>query len=104
MMTKLYQYQLALDSWDGFVELQRRIDALYSKHISYEISFVRSSENPSKITEIHVYPDSTSLKKAESLHALEPELSNLFDVFVEMLDPTNKQIEETTGETLRLRD
>ena len=102
MITKVYRYQLAPNSWDRFLEVQKKADALYSKHVSYEISFVRSEENPLQITEIHRYPDLASAKKTASLHSLEPELTVLFEAFTGLLDPAHSQIEEVIGETFRV--
>ncbi len=103
MITKVYQYQLAPDSWERFLELQKKADRLYSKHISYEICFVRNAENPSKITEIHSYPNASVSEKAMILNEIEPELNQLFRDFLQMLDPTNNKIEEFTGETFQVR-
>ena len=103
MVTKIYKYQLAPNSWEEFLKLQKKADALYSKHISYEVSFIRDLKNPWKITELHCYTNLETAKKAESLHEIEPELKTLFKKFTKMLDAKNPKIRETIGELVFIR-
>jgi hypothetical protein len=102
MFTKVYSYQLAPNTWDNFWVLQKKADSIYRRHVDYSITFVRDAENDLKITEIHVYPDLDQAKRADNLHKVEPELNRLFEEFIKMLDPMNKVVKESFGETLSL--
>jgi hypothetical protein len=103
MITKIYRYRLKPGAWDSFVELQKRADTLYLKHVSYDVSFVRNLTDPQEITEIHIYKDINVANKANALNEVEPELSKLFSEFVQLLDPDHPEVKETQGETKKIR-
>jgi hypothetical protein len=100
---KIYQYRISSERWNEFIEIQKRADILYKKHISYEVVYIQSHDIVGKITEIQTYPDRATAIKAEELINLEPELKNLFDKFCSLLvSSDNKIIEESGSVFLKL--
>lgn len=103
MITKIYSYKLAPNTWDAFLQVQKQADVIYSRHVQYEIKFVRDSKDPLFILEIQTFKDPASAAIAEGLHAVEPELKGLFAKFAGMLDPDESEIEQIIGESFSPR-
>ena len=104
MVTKVYRYQLASGVWDDFLQLQKKADGIYSKHLAYDIVFIRDASCPMRIAEIHSYKNVETAQKAAHLHEIEPELRELFEKFRNLLAPESQQIDELIGEAVRVRD
>lgn len=103
MIVKVYRYKLASGKWHDFLEIQRKADMLYRKNISYEIQFLRSLDDPQKITEIHTYPTKEMADLAGGLHKIEPEVEELFRRFLALLDLQDAHISEEVGEIVHWR-
>jgi len=98
----IYRFTLKPDVWSDFLELQKKTHAIYSRHVSYTLEFVRSEVDPNDVIEVQTYPSQGDAKKIENLHEKEPELAGLFKKFLTLLDPSKGNIETTVGESLSL--
>lgn len=98
----VYRFTLKPGAWDEFLSIQRTAHALYSKHVSYELDFLRSEVDPNEVIEIQTYRSHAEAKLTENLHEKEPALADLFQKFLRLLDPSKETIETTVGEAVRL--
>lgn len=98
----IYRFTLKPGVWSQFLELQREAHAIYSKHVPYQLEFVRSEVDPDDVMEIQTYASQADAKKTENLHEAEPDLATLFQAFLALLDPAKGSIETIVGESTNL--
>ncbi|MEK7355472.1 MAG: hypothetical protein AAB250_03440 [Bdellovibrionota bacterium] len=98
----IYRFTLKPGVWNEFIGLQRQAHAIYSKHVPYQLEFVRSEVDPDDVMEIQTYASQGDAKKTENLHEAEPDLARLFQSFLVLLDPAKGSIETIVGESIDL--
>jgi hypothetical protein len=91
---KIYRYRIQPERIDRFLEIQKRADWLYRKHLNYKINHCQCRTDPAQWIEMHWYPDEAALNAVDALAAQEPELARQFHDFLEVLDPADPKIHE----------
>ena len=94
MNVKMYRYRIQPDQIERFLDIQKRADWIYRKHINYRITHFQSRTDPAAWVETHWFPDADTAAAAAALAEREPELSRLFAEFVAVLDPADPRIKE----------
>ncbi len=100
---KIYRFRLKPGAWEQFLALQRRADALYSKHFDYQIEFIRDAEDRDEVTEIQKYRSEDEASRAEHLHEIELDLRACFGEFQTLLSPESEGLESQLGELTLIR-
>jgi len=96
---KIYRYRVSPEKVNQFLEMQKQADSLYREHITYSIAYVRSVTDPWEWMEIHEYPDREMLSITEKLSE-DNRLKSLFQEFLNLLDPKDRNIREEVFEKL----
>ena len=94
MVVKIYRYKLLPHKPDEFLNIQRKADSIYSKHVDYQLKHFQERADPSKWVELHIYRSNDEAHCASLLSEKEPQLQGLFSQFLECLSPNDKSIDE----------
>lgn len=93
-LVKLYRYRVPTEQASRFLDIQKRADWIYRKHVDYRVAHLQSPIDPAEWTEIHWYATQQALETAERLAEKEPQLAELFEEFLRVLDPLDTRIRE----------
>ncbi len=91
---KTYRYRIQPDKVLEFLAIQKQSDGFYREKVDYTISLYQSEKDPWQWAETHRYPSREMLVIAENILDDCPPLKILFQQFLEILDPNDKEIEE----------
>lgn len=92
MYVKIYRYRIQPDKVGRYLEIQRQATVYTRDTFNYEISLLRSKEDPWEWTEIHRYWVKESFERASIVADSEPELKRLFPEFQRTMDPNDRGI------------
>ncbi len=94
MFVKVYRYRIPPEKTNNVLTIQRRVDQLYKKHIHYRVVILKSTKDPSLWLEIHWYPNEEAYHRGIELINAEPTVSQLWQEFLQNLDPKDPTIYE----------
>lgn len=103
MIVKIYRYRVDPGKTGRFLEIQRKADELYRRHLEFEVRHLRSLDDPWEWMEIQCFASQKEFEQASNLADCEPRVAELFGEFLETLDPEDETIDELTFEEFSMR-
>ncbi|WP_088548661.1 hypothetical protein [Paenibacillus aquistagni] len=96
MYVKVYQYSVQAEQIEQCLELVSESDLLYKQFVNYTMLIRRSREQPTKLTEVHLYKSEEEYVEAMGKMKDDAQIQALFEQFLRTLSPENPEIKEET--------
>jgi hypothetical protein len=83
---RAYRYRVHPDAVGRFLQIQRRADELYRRHVDYRQELLQSRDDPAEWLELHRFEDEHAYRAGLARLNEDPEIAELFAAFLETLE------------------